>query len=137
MNRDIKINYNDGVYNTLSRFISYFHQIDIIRKYKPSNLLEIGIGSKIVSQHLQNINIKTTTCDINKDLFPDIVSDIRDLNLQENSFDMVSACEILEHIPFEDFENTILKLKNISKKYVLVSLPYPSIAIDFVIKIPS
>ncbi|MDD4123227.1 MAG: methyltransferase domain-containing protein [Candidatus Pacebacteria bacterium] len=137
MNRDIKINYNDKVYNTLSRFISYFHQIDLIRKYKPNSVLEIGIGSKIVSQHIENINIKVTTCDIDKNLSPDIVTDVRDLNLQDNSFDMVCACEILEHIPFADFEKTIQKLKNISKEYILISLPYPSIAFDFVIKIPS
>jgi hypothetical protein len=50
----------------------------------------------------------------------------------------VLACEILEHLPFSDFEKSLLELKRVSKKYVIISLPNSCVSLGglFHMKIP-
>ena len=126
-------------YNSLNRFISYFYQVDLVSSLVSagdSKILEIGVGNAFVSDYLKKIGYNVVTCDFDERLKPDIVADIRDLNLGENSYSVVTAFEILEHIPYEDFEKTLNNLKKISYKFVVISLPYRSTSVEFVLKIP-
>ncbi len=126
-------------YNSLNRFISYFYQIDLVSSLVPTNdskILEIGIGNAFVSDYLKKTGYNVVTCDFDERLKPDIVADIRGLDLEKDSYSVVTAFEILEHIPFEDFEKTLNNLKKISSKFVVISLPYRSTSIEFVLKIP-
>ena len=50
--------------------------------------------------------------------------------------EVVMACEILEHLPFEELESTIQELKRVSKKYVIISVPYPSASVEIVLYFP-
>jgi ubiquinone/menaquinone biosynthesis C-methylase UbiE len=105
-------------------------------KLKPERVLEVGIGNGTVSNYLRNAGLNIKTCDINPNLKPGVVSDIRKLPFDEKSFDLVMACEILEHIPFEDFEKALSELYKVSRKYVLISIPYITFHLDFALKIP-
>jgi ubiquinone/menaquinone biosynthesis C-methylase UbiE len=78
------------------------------------------------------VNIKN--CDIDADLRPDIVSDVRALPIENNKFDLVVAYEILEHLPFDDFKKALEELKRVSKEKVIISLPYPSVHLEFFLK---
>ena len=123
----------------MNRFISYFYQVDLVSSLVSagdSKILEIGVGNAFVSDYLKKIGYNVVTCDFDERLKPDIVADIRDLNLGENSYSVVTAFEILEHIPYEDFEKTLNNLKKISYKFVVISLPYRSTSVEFVLKIP-
>ena len=42
---------------------------------------------------------------------------------EADSFDTVLACEIVEHLPFEDFKNILLDLKKIARKNVIIAIP--------------
>lgn len=123
-------------YDDIKRFISYFYQIDIIRDVGAKEILEIGVGNKIVSNYLKNNDIKVITCDFNENLEPDVVADIRELPFQNNSFELVMACEILEHLPWDDFDKTLGELARVAKKYVLISLPYYSASFEFLFRFP-
>lgn len=123
-------------YDTLERFISYYYQIELIRELNPKTLLEIGIGSKVVSEYLKRMGIKVTTCDIDSNLFPDKVGDIRNLPFENESFDVVAAFQVLEHIPFSDFEKALKEMSRVSKKYAIASLPFRHTAFEIVLKIP-
>ncbi len=125
-----------GKYDDVTRFISYFYQIDLVRKLKPNNVLEIGIGNKTVANYLKQNGIRIDTCDFDKDLKPDYVADIRDLPFDDKSYDVVMACEILEHTPWEDVDKALSELYRVSKKYVLVSIPYSSACFELVLKFP-
>jgi ubiquinone/menaquinone biosynthesis C-methylase UbiE len=46
------------------------------------------------------------------------------------------ACQILEHIPFDDFEKALSELKRVAKDYVVISLPRRCSCVEFVIKLP-
>ncbi len=124
-------------YNTLERFISYFYQIDSITNLKDvSSILEIGPGNKLVSKELMDIGFSVTTCDFDEKVFPDVVADVRSLPFQKESFDCVMACQILEHIPFADFEKVVSDIANITKKYAVISLPERHVGFNLVLKFP-
>jgi len=126
-----KYNYE---YDSLFRFISYFYQIDLVNELKPKTILEIGIGNATVSNYLkQSFVIKT--CDINSSTKPDYIRDVRNLgSLPDNAFDLVMACEILEHIPFNDVGGALKELHRVTNKNVIISVPYTSMYFEFIIK---
>jgi len=108
-------------YNSIHRFISYYHQIESALKTKPKNILEIGIGNKTVSNYLKQSEIDVVTCDINRKLNPDVIADIRKLPFENERFDCVLAFEIIEHIPFSDVLKALDELIRVSKKHVILS----------------
>ena len=122
-------------YADLETFISYFYQTNTIINKNPDKVLEIGVGNKIVSNYLKSSGLKVTTCDIDESLNPDIVGDITRLPFNDNSFDFVYACEVLEHIPFESFAQALRELHRTTKKYVMVSIPYPGFFTEFVLNV--
>lgn len=133
-----KIHYFRKKYNSLERFISYYYQTSLVMDAVDNSdkILEIGPGAGISSFYLKSAGLDVTTCDIDKDLDPDVVADIRNLPFGANTFDVVTAFEVLEHLPWVDFENTLMELKMVSKKNVIVSLPYRSTGFEFVFKFP-
>jgi len=123
-------------YDNLPRFISYFYQIDILRKLGVNRILETGIGNKTVSNYLKNNGFDITTFDCNESLEPDVVGDIRDMPLEDGSFEAIMACEILEHLPWSDLPGIIDELYRVSSKYVVISLPVISFYFEMAIKFP-
>jgi len=123
-------------YDSVERFISYFYQCNEVIKLNPKNALEIGVGNKLTFNYLKNSGINIITCDINKSLKPDYVCNITKTPFKNNEFDCIIAYQILEHLPFEEFIDALKEIKRISKKNVIISLPYASTSFEFIIKIP-
>lgn len=134
-----KEHYFKKKYNGLERFISYFYQIDLVTSHvdsPTSRILEIGVGSGLVSDHLKKIGLSVTTCDFDEALKPDVVADVRKLPFGDSSFEVVTAFEVLEHIPFENVPKTLTELKRVSSKTVILSLPYRSTYFEFIFRFP-
>lgn len=123
-------------YDNLERFISYYHQIDFARKLFPKNILEIGVGNKTVSNYLKNQGFSVTTFDLDKELSPDYVGDLRKLPFKDNSFDLIMCCEVLEHLPFSEFKKVLSEIRRVSKKNAIISIPNSSKTISFHFKFP-
>ena len=128
-----KERYFERSYDSLSRFSSYFYQIDTIRSLKPNSILDIGIGDGFFSLYMRNKGVFVDTCDIDKGLSPDYVGDIRNIPVKSNSYEAVTAFQVLEHIPWSDFGVALEELHRVSKKYVVVSLPRFSIYFELVV----
>ncbi|MES2223528.1 MAG: class I SAM-dependent methyltransferase [Patescibacteria group bacterium] len=128
--------YSKGSYNTLERFISYYYQIRAVERLNVKSILEIGVGSKVCANSLKEYGLQVTTCDFDKSVLPDIVADVRALPIDDRSFDVSMACQVLEHIPFEDFEKALKELKRVAQKFVVISLPYRSTYFEMVLKFP-
>jgi len=124
-------------YADLKRFISYFYQIDLIRQIKAKKILFIGIGDGLVSDYLKKFSrAEIVTYDIDPELNPDIVGDVRSLPFKNNEFDLIVAFQILEHIPFEEFPKILSKLYQISNDKVILSLPFRHVSFECIIKFP-
>ncbi len=79
--------------------------------------------------------------DINPNLMPDVVGDVRDINkhFHPGEFDLIVCCEVLEHLPFEHFENIIRDFSSISSNHVYLTLPRAQkilLNMSFTLKIP-
>lgn len=127
--------YNNG-YDDVHRFISYYYQINSVLSMNPKNILEIWVGNKTVSDYLRKLWYVVDTCDFDVHLKPDYVADICNLPFPDNTYDVTMICQVLEHIPFEDFEVALRQLARVSNKYVIISLPYSSLNLEFVFRIP-
>ncbi|MEK9183899.1 MAG: methyltransferase domain-containing protein, partial [Patescibacteria group bacterium] len=88
------------------------------------------------SDYLKKLGYSVTTCDFDKNLDPDIVADIRSLPIQNGEFDLVTAFEVLEHIPWDDVPKALAELKRVTSKHVIISLPYKSTGKEMVLKFP-
>ncbi len=140
MNTDFKIqvkkdHYFNG-YDSIGRFISYFYQTSFAIDLNPTSILEIGVGNKTVSNYLKEHDFKVDTLDFDKSLKPDIVSDIREMDIKDKSYDLVMACEVLEHIPWDDVPKAISEIYRVSKKYALISIPYSAFSMESVLAVP-
>ncbi len=119
------------------RWASYYYQLHTLTECSPSSILEVGVGDGVIKQYIQNnTSIDYKNIDIADDLHPDILGSVESIPVPENSFDVVCAFEVLEHLPFEKLEKCIEEMKRVSKKHVIISIPHFGPPIKFSIKIP-
>lgn len=125
-------------YITLERSISYYYQLhETMQLVDPgASVFEIGIGSGLVSAQLRQLGYHVTTCDFDETVQPDVVADVRQLPVADSSHDVVMACQILEHLPWDQFGIALAELARVSKRYVLISLPRRHTGFEWIIKVP-
>lgn len=139
MSKEVQVkkdHYFKKKYDDLSRFISYFYQVDLSSDLDPRRILEIGKGNGFFSDYMKKLGYAVTTCDFDANLKPDVVADVRQLPFKDGEFDLITAFEILEHIPFEDVPKALAGLKRVSSRYAVISLPYKSTGLEFVFRFP-
>ena len=135
---DRSVYYNDR-YFAMPQLLSFAHQIHEINKLKPSNILEIGPGNGFTSSFLKRAGYEITTVDINPNLEPDICAPLSELagHLRGRRFDLVVCCEVLEHMPFEEFKANISYLRNAGERLFLTLPNYArSVGFGGIAKIP-
>ncbi len=104
------------------RWCSYWYQINEILNLNPKNVLEIGVGNNVIGDYLKRI-VDYKNMDLDKDLESDIIGDIKNIPLKDNSFDLVCAFQVLEHLPFNELAKCLNEMQRIARRYVLISLP--------------
>ena len=128
-------------YETKERFIAYFTQINMIRELKPATVLNIGMGTGFLKRYFGGSAVQLVEADIDPDLNPDMIIDISKKQSQKKQFDVVTAFQILEHIPFDQLSTALENIHGLSKKWAIVSIPQRivsfSLNLDFpLVKIP-
>ena len=100
-----------------------------------SNILDVGCGEGIVTNYLTNklsikenriagLDIESNLLRIAKSINPRVQfyrGSVYELPFQDNSFDLVLALEILEHLEFP--ERAIRELNRVSNNWVIISVP--------------
>jgi cyclopropane fatty-acyl-phospholipid synthase-like methyltransferase len=135
MNSEYKIQvdkddaYVSEYYLTSQRWSSYAVAIREIMELKPKRILEIGPGNGIVTGLLRSMGFEVKTLDFDARVKPDYVASVTDaqaLAPLAGKFDLILACEIFEHIKYEDFIQAIQLLKSIAPK-MIVSVPHTTV----------
>ena len=120
--------YFSDVYFDKYQLFSLSEQISLVYKYakllKNPKILEVGKGNGFVSDFFKKANFDFKTFDINENLNPDIVGNILELNtIIDFKPDLILCSEVLEHIEFDLFEESLKQLSLASSKYVIITLP--------------
>lgn len=132
-----KSHYQFGKYAFEGRFVSYYWQLKEVLALEPSTLLEIGVGDRVFGNFIKNnTSVSYTSVDVAADLHPDIVGSILKLPFPDKSFDVVCAFEVLEHLPFEDFDHAVAELSRVARTHIIISIPHFGPMLSFSFKIP-
>lgn len=132
-----KSHYEFSKYAFEGRFVSYYWQLKEVLALEPSSVLEIGVGDRVFGDFLKNNTaVAYTSVDVAGDLKPDVVGSVLELPFADRSFDVVCAFEVLEHLPFEQFDTAVAELCRVARSHVVISLPHFGPMFSFSLKIP-
>lgn len=112
-----------GDYADRKRWSSYWHQIDEVTRRKGKEVLIVGGGDGIVPGILRNFGYQVTVVDVVPELAPDVLADVRDLPFDNDSYDQVLCCQVLEHIPFDTVGDGLREMARVSREGATISLP--------------
>lgn len=131
--------YDFSEYNSKQRMLTYWYQLSMIHECQPQSVMEVGVGTGLVTASLRYSGIQVVTLDINARLKPDHVGSI--LSLPEEIpcgiFDLVLCSRVLHHIPFNDMQDALRNLASLTNKYCLLTLPVNDIRIYLMGRITS
>mgnify|MGYP001599184412 CR=1 FL=1 len=130
------IDYFSPNYDDQKRWISYWYQIKEILEFNPKKVLIIGKGNGLVSEYLKLVGIKVVILDIDETLSPDVISSVLKIPFVENEFDTVLCAQVLEHLPYSEFNKALSEIERVAKVGAVISLPHFGPAIRFFLKIP-
>ena len=105
------------------RLHSIAEQASLALEIAPRTALEIGVGAVISVAMLRAAGVAVTTVDIQPELKPDLVADVRSLPLDDGSHDVVICCQVLEHLPYEEFGKAVRELRRVARRRLVLSLP--------------
>lgn len=129
--------YRLGSYSFEERFISFYWQLTEVLAQRPSSILEVGVGNRVFGSYIKNnTEIKYTSVDIAEDLHPDVIGSILELPFANASFDVACAFEVLEHLPFEQFDRALIELCRVARTHIVISVPHFGPMLSFSFKIP-
>ena len=105
----------------------YYCLVKNVIRLGGKNILEIGTGSGLVNTYLEPIVNNYKVLDINPNLYPDFLDDIRIYNKKlKNKFDIIIAADVLEYMPFGDLPKAIENIFSYLKKKQFVYINYYS-----------
>ena len=130
------MNYFEENYDDEKRWMSYFHQVKEVLAFKPESILVVGKGNGLVAEYLKLSGIKVITIDVDENTKPDVIASVIEMPFKDNEFEVVLCAQVLEHLPYNDFEKSILEIKRVAKWGAVISLPHFGPAIRFLFKFP-
>lgn len=132
--------YDFSKYVSAARWRSYYQQIIEALAARPQSLLVIGTGDGVVAQVLRHLlpDADIKTFDFHPGLHPDILGDVRDIRrlLGDRTYDCILCCQVLQHLPFSDFEPIVRDLAQCVVKRLVLSLPYHSAKLALTLELP-
>ena len=105
------------------RWTSMWHQLDELMRLSPERVLEIGPGPGLFKAVAGQFGVRVETLDLAADLNPDHVGSVTDMPFEDNSFDVVCAFQVLEHLPYELALEGYREMRRVSRGNLLISLP--------------
>lgn len=136
--KDTITNIQRVIYDNPKRWGKGYHGVNYCRAKLTSQtipkevnkVLDLGSGDGIIFKALKKDGYDPFAFDISYSALRKIKSDkliqgtASQLPFPPNSFDLTIACEVLEHIPNVIFDSVLKEIVRISKKYILITVPY-------------
>ena len=124
----------------------FFSSEDLFARHSGIELLEVGpgwakAGMKIEPYHFNGAKTVHggaifTLADFAADLRPDVVGGVLALPFPDKSYDIACAFEVLEHLPFEQFDKALTELVRVARTHVAISIPHFGPMFSFSLKVP-
>ena len=91
-------------------------------------ILDAGCGNGAVTNRLVD-RWKVLGCDLSEAalqhvLAPTLVVDLAAIPLEDQSFDLVLASDVIEHLPDSIYDRALAELARVARRYVLVAVPH-------------
>lgn len=118
-----KSHYEFSRYMDKARWTSVWHQVDEVVKLQPGSVLEIGPGPGLFKAVATRFGVNVETLDVDPELEPDHVGSATQMPLADDSYDVVCAFQMLEHLPYEKSLQAFSEMTRVSRRYVVISLP--------------
>ncbi|RJQ32463.1 methyltransferase domain-containing protein [Candidatus Parcubacteria bacterium] len=130
-------NYIKPGYITKDRWNNYWYQIDSLKRFRNAKtVLEIGPGNKVVNDMLKKLGFLAKSVDVDKSVSPDYIASAEKIPVDDKSYDLVLAAEIIEHLPFEKVDEVLEEIKRIAKTGAVISLPHSGYTLSLGFKVP-
>ncbi|MDR2291928.1 MAG: hypothetical protein LBE11_00455 [Prevotellaceae bacterium] len=137
-NIQVKPNHYDFQrYTDLPRWTSYWHQITETLALEPKTALIIGIGDNIAGKILSTQGVQVYTFDFDKNLHPDFEGDVANIDalLGDRKFDVILCCQVLEHLPYDIFEDILQQMERHADNFI-ISVPFSAMKYKVELKLP-
>lgn len=122
-----KEHYDFKKYIDKGRWNSFYHQIDEIISFLSednNSVLEVGVGSGVLREICKNILcFNYEAIDIDEELKPDHKGTVLEMPFADQRYDIVACFQVLEHLPYFNFEVALSELLRVARKGVIISLP--------------
>lgn len=124
-----KSNYKDYSWERLG---SYFQAAarHIARCFNPQATLDVGAAKGFLVYALGEIGVDACGIDVSEYAVQNAkakdkvqIGEARDIGFPDDSFDIVTAFDVLEHIPENEVAKVCSELLRVTKKYVIVRVP--------------
>jgi SAM-dependent methyltransferase len=115
--------YSAQQYNSPERYYSFVEQLIAVQRFEPRNVIEIGTGNGFVARELRTYGMCVCTVDIDADLNPNCLASVTALPFKDDACDLSFCCQVLEHLPFDLFAQSMSEIARVSRRNVVISLP--------------
>jgi glycosyltransferase involved in cell wall biosynthesis/SAM-dependent methyltransferase len=91
------------------------------------SVLDVGCGNGAISNAITDrlvVGSDIALAAIKHMRHPACLADICDMPFADNSFDLVMATDVLEHIPDNQYARACAELERISRRWILIAVPY-------------
>jgi len=108
-------------------WIRFFYLIKDVLRLQIKRVLEVGVGSGMVRSCLMPHVEAYQVLDINENLNPDYVADVRGVLPElSSSFDCIIAADVLEHLPFVDLTRVLRNFHSYLNENgcILITIPH-------------
>jgi hypothetical protein len=118
-----KSHYLFSKYTTKARWNSLWHQVDEVLRLNPDTVLEIGPGPGYFKKMLEISGLRVDTLDVDLEIRPGCVGSATALPYCNESYDVVCAFQVLEHLPYNRALVAFAEMVRVSRSNVVISLP--------------
>lgn len=131
-----KSHYEFDKYVHKGRWASIWHQLDEVLRLSPNRVLEVGPGPGIFKAAAGALGVRVETLDLDPDLAPDHLGSACKIPFAENTFDVVCAFQMLEHLPLDMSLVAVSEMARVARTGVIISLPDAALRLPVLINIP-